>query len=335
MGCCGYPNSSQRRQTTGPIDYQQCFETLVNQKDVSSFLNVICQGIGGPQTSNQNGNGNGNAISNGGDNNQNGEQPRPGIQCVVVPVRSLCQEINIFHLDSHLLNRVILCTFSSLFSRIGPELYHQVYTQYESFLKADPGINFTTFSILFLESLRQLYHTYRTFTNSPKEFYSFLTSPGELVNLEGCDSDTLTEQNRILVDYLTRQKFLEELSEEFTKLEYALCQKFLRMEIDLVILSTRITELATNTRGGISGITEALRRVSIGDANRYFEEDDFKDLYHAAEEVADVIEKLSRLYRERFKIFAEMSITYICTRPQPPVKTIISEIPTLPPTVII
>jgi hypothetical protein len=324
MGCCNYPNPFPTRQGNEPIDYEQCLQTLAAQTDLTSFLNTLCRAVGVPAPGNQNGNG-----------NENGNQPSPGIQCVVVPVRSLCQELNIFHLDSDLLHRAILCTFSSLFSRLGPELYHQVYSHYETFLKTDPGINFATFSRLFLESLRQLYHTYRTFSDGPKEFYSFLTSPVELKNLTGCDGEDLLSNHQYLVTYLTKQKFLEELAEEFTKIEYTLCQKFLRIEIDLVILSTRITELATNTRGGISGITEALRRISIGESNRYFEEDDFKDLFHAAEEVADVIEKLSSLYRERFKIFSELSTTFICSRPQPPVKTIISEIPTVPPTVII
>lgn len=325
MGCCNCHFPSPRQQANTPIDYAQCIQTLAHQKDVSSFFNTICQAAGISTTPNPNAAGKGTG---------EGEQPRPNVQCVVVPVRSLCQELNIFHLDLDLLHRVILCTFSSLFSRLGPELYHQVYNQYATYLQADPAIPFTTFSPLFVESLYQLYHTYRTFRGNSKDFYTFLTSPAELTDLGNCASELL-QTYRSLIAYLTKQKFLEELSEEFTKMEFTTCQKFLRMEIDLVILSTRITELATNTQGGISGITEALRRVAIGEANRFFEEDDFKDLFHAAEEVADVIEKLSRLYRERFKIFAELSMAYVCSRPQPPVKTIIREIPTLPPTVIV
>lgn len=330
MGCCNSANSSQRRQNNGPIDYEQCLQTLASQTDAAGFFNVLCKAA---------------APASGCCGNQSEEadtggaqctgQSGPGFQCVIVPVRSLCQEFSIFHLDVNIFKRVILCTFSNIFSRLNPELCHQVYSQYETFLSADPAINFAAFCKLFAANLHQLYSTYRAFPGNACDFYSFLTSPLELTQLTDCTPDNLAGNQELIVSYIAKQKFLEELSEEYTKMEYAICQRVLRMEIDLVILATRITELATNTNGGISGITEALGRVAIGEGNRYFEEDDFKDLFHAAKEVAEVIQKLSRIYRKRFKLFAELSTKYICSRPQPPVKTIIREIPTLPPTVII
>ncbi|AZR73651.1 hypothetical protein BBF96_09790 [Anoxybacter fermentans] len=317
MGCCNKHNSFFRKsQNNESIDYKKCLELLTNQKDAMGFLKILC-----------------NAASITLSDDKNKKNAEPGLQCVIVPILSLCQEINIFDLSEKILAKMLKCTFASIFGRLGPELYQQVYNEYEIFFKEEEGLDFSTFSSLFEKQMRRLFHIYCSFECNPIGFYHFLNSKEELEGIKFYKGDQV-KSYLPLIAYITKVKFLEELSEEFTKAEFALCQKFLRMEIDLVILLNRITELATNTRGGISGITEALRRVAIGNGTQFFEKGDFDDLFEATEEVADIIEKLAKLYRQRFEVFKEVNKTLICSRPQPPVKAPIREIPTLTPRVI-
>lgn len=321
MGCCNHPSNFSRkqrlRQNSEPINYEECIKILTEQKDATSFIRTICKAAGIN-------------VANG----EDGETPEQTVQCVVVPVLSLCQEINIFDLDSELLEKMIKCTFASIFTRLDITLFQEVYSEYELFFKTEPTLDFATFSLLFQRQLHRLYAIYRTFDDDPLEFYKFLNSRDELSNLPECEDPSPNEYIPIIF-YITKEKFLEELSEEFTKAEFATCQKFLRIELDLVIIMTRLVELATNTEGGISGVTEALNRVAQGEATRYFENDDFKDLFKAAESIGDVIEKLAQIYRKLLNSYKELSDVLICSRPQPPVKTQIREIPTIPPTVIL
>lgn len=319
MDCCS--NRKRLRQDdSDPINYEECMKILTEQKTASDFINTICDAMG-------------NGNSNGDNGNENAT--RSPVQCVVIPVFSLCQEINIFDLDSTLLDKMFKCTFASIFSRLDITFYRQVYSEYELFFKTEPGLDFSAFCHLFHRQLRRLYAIYRTFDDDPLEFYEFLGSKDELCNLPDCEDPKPTEYIPIIF-YIAKRKFLEELSEEFTKAEFAACQKFLRVEIDLVTLMTRLVELATNTEGGISGVTEALNRVALGEeSTRYFENDDFQDLFKAAKSIGDVIEKLAQLYRKQLVSFKELGDELICSRPQPPVTTQIREIPTIPPTVIV
>lgn len=325
MGCCGSSNSfitnSMNNQNNGGIDYQKCLEMLTEKEDPKEFLQTLCGAVGINLNNSTEGNGDGQQAQG------------PAIQCVVVPVLDLCQEINLFDLNKDLLDKLIKCTFSSMFQRLGPELYKQVYTQYNDFFTTGESLDFATFSRIFESQLRRLYKIYRSFDCKPIKFYKYLLSNEELEGLR-YHKNNLEKSFLPIIVFTTKKKFLEELAEEFTKTEFALCQKFIRLELDLVILMTRIVELTTNNRGGISGITEALIRIAVGRGNRYFEEDDFEDVFDAAEEVADVLNDLAKLYQERFEVFKELSSDLLCSRPQPPVKQVIREIPTIPPTVV-
>lgn len=177
---------------------------------------------------------------------------------------------------------------------------------------------------------QNLYEVFQSNADSTA-FYCYLVSQEDLAQY--AEPSTYPANYFPLVGYIAKNVFLDLLAEELAKAEYSLCQRFLRIENELVILATRITELATNTRGGISAVTEALRRFMLPDANRYFEDNDFDNLFDAAEEIAETIEKIAKLYRKRLDIFKKLGRTLICSRPEPPVKAIIRDVPILPPIV--
>ncbi|MCK4259510.1 MAG: hypothetical protein KAX49_11065 [Halanaerobiales bacterium] len=324
MPCsCNSPKVNSMNNSNGEtINYEECLKTFTSQKDVTGFLQTLARALGV-------------CICNGNSNgNQENAKESPELQCIIVPVLSLCQEINIFKLCSETLENVMKCTFVSLFQNRGSNLYQKVYSKYEDFFKLDPSLDLTNFIRLFERELRRLFGIFRSFKNKPKEFYQFLTSNNELEELGNC-ADSIEKSYQLIVAYIIKVTFLEELATQFTKTEFAFCQKFLRLETDLVILLTRLTDLSTNTAGGISGIGEALSRVGFGEPAHYFNSDDFNDLFDGLDETADVIQKLARIYRERLKIFRDAGSISICSRPQPPVLSPIADIPTVPPTVIV
>lgn len=292
-----------RDYDSNPLTSEECLELLSQEKDISGLLKKFSTAT-----------------------KTNQEQGiNPNHQCVIVPVLSMCQEINLFDLSSEILSKVIKCAFASIFNQLDDKLFSEVYSKYETFFTYQPGITLSRFSSLFEKHVHQLYQVYQSSAKKPKKFYEMLTS-----------FDKLQKSNEweAIIAHLTKKRFLKELSTQFTSSEFATCQRFLRMEIDLVILLTRLIELATNTQGGISGITEALNRLSSEPAARYFEDDDFKTLFLATEEVAKIIIKLAKLYQKRFAIFKEINRELICSRPQPPVQAPIVRIPLIPPTVI-
>ncbi len=310
--CCNSHNNPNGNN----IDYKKCLEILTNQEDLTGFLQTLANALG---------------ISI---NDKDQAEEKPKVQCVIVPALSLCQEINLFNLDSKILESMIICTFVSLFQNLSIDFFQRKYKQYEQFFKADPALEFANFSRLSKKELKRLHGIYRSFEKKPKDFYDFLTSKEELTKLGNC-VESIEKSYQLIIAYITKVTFLEELAVNFTKAEFSSCQRFLRIETDLVIIMNRLTELATNTAGGISGIGEALVRVGLGDAARYFDSNDFNDLFDALDETADVIQLLAKLYRQRLKVFAKVGDNLVCSRPQPPVLSPIAEIPTVPPTVIV
>ena len=289
--------------TPNPFTSEEYLQLLSKQKEISSLLEQLCS-----------------AEKTG----FNAEPDKSSLQCVIVPVLSMCQEVHLFELSSEILSKVIQCAFASIFRQLDLELCKQVYHTYENFFSIPPVIDLDNFFLLFTEQCKQLYQIYQSSAKNPKKFYELLTSSEELkkADWEG------------IIFYLTKKRLLRELADQFTTSEFSICQRFLRMEIDLIILLTRLVELATNTQGGISGITTALKRVTSEETARYFADDDFKTLFSATEEVAKIIIKLAKLYRQRFTIYKDINRQLVCSRPQPPVQAPLRKIPFIPPTVI-
>lgn len=289
--------------SSNPFTSEECLELLSKQKEISDLLEQLCSDEKTSSTA---------------------EPDKSSLQCVIVPILSMCQEIHLFDLSSEILSKVIQCAFASIFRQLDLKLTKEVYHTYEKFFSSPPVIDLEKFTLLFADQFNQLYQIYQSSTKNPKKFYDLLTSSEELRKTDW----------EAIIFYLVKRRFLRELSDQFTLSEFSTCQRFLRMEIDLIILLTRLVELATNTQGGISGITGALNRLTSEEAARYFADDDFKTLFAATEEVAKIIIKLAKLYRQRFTIYKDINRQLVCSRPQPPVQAPLRKIPFIPPTVI-
>lgn len=299
-----------------PIDYTESLHQLTGIKDAATLLHTLCKAAG---------------ISLPSGKTSPGGKSKLSMQCVICPPGSICQEVEIFDLDCAVLNTMIRCTFAHILTYPGSALSRHIYDQYAIFFTAGDPLPFEEFSLMLQVQLQNLYEAFQS-SSDANAFYCHLISREDFASyVKPCSH---ANNYFPLVAYITKILFLDLLAEEIAKAEYSLCQRFLRLENELVTLATRITELATNTRGGISGVTETLRRFLLPEANRYFEDHDFDDLFDAAEEIAETLEKIAKIYRKRLAIFKKLSQSLICGRPEPPVKAPIRDIPILPPIVL-
>lgn len=101
---------------------------------------------------------------------------------------------------------------------------------------------------------------------------------------------------------------------EFQK---AVGNKVVCIEEDLRFLSDEIVKLTGGNKdgntgnGGLPKIAEALKNITSA---RFAEDDDFDEIFDAAEEIADAVEALAEIYKDRLKVLRALLPFAICPR---------------------